>query len=381
MEKMTGLDAWLSSFYGKVTADEYNLLSRAARTLEGNISRGERPWSPLRGIRPSCAGFAGIWNWDSAFHVMALSRWNPELAREQCRIFFRLQKPNGLFPDVWRENGEVMDAYGKPPVFPWAAAMLEKRFPDPEFRKECVEAYRKNEEFWGKYRSCPETGLFHYDSEKRDPAKYETWVCWESGLDNSPRWDHGCENYYAIDLNCFMVMFYRAMNELDPSPEWIRKEKALAEKIESLLWNGAAQCYQDRDIGNGTFNGVISPSSFMPLFIGTASAERAAAMAKIAEEHESPGWPSVSYKDPAFDPEGYWRGRTWLNIAYFALKGLKDYGFDELAETGRRTILDFVRKTPGYICENYHPRTGAPVGCSHFGWSSAFVIEFLLNWD
>ena len=76
-------------------------------------------------------------------------------------------------------------------------------------------------------------------------------------------------------------------------------------------------------------------------------------MAEIAKEHEMPGWPRVSYKDPNFDPTGYWRGRTWLNIAYFALKGLKNYGFTELAEEGRATILNFVRKTPGFICENY----------------------------
>ena len=118
----------------------------------------------------------------------------------------------------------------------------------------------------------------------------------------------------------------------------------------------------------------------MPLFIGIASQEHAAAMAEIAKEHEMPGWPSVSYKDPNFDPTGYWRGRTWLNIAYFALKGLKNYGFAELAEEGRATILNFVRRTPGFICENYNPVTGDPVGVAHFGWSSAFVIEFILNW-
>ena len=117
----------------------------------------------------------------------------------------------------------------------------------------------------------------------------------------------------------------------------------------------------------------------MPLYIGTASAERAGTMAQIAGEHENPGWPSVSFRDPAFDRTGYWRGRTWLNIAYFALKGLENYGYRELSETGRRTILDFVEKTPGYICENYDPITGKPLGCAHFGWSSAFVIEFILD--
>lgn len=377
---LAGCDKWLAQFYGKLPMDSYNLLERAARTLEGNLSRGTQPWAPLRGIRPSCTVFSGIWNWDSAFHVMALSRWNPELAREQCRIFFRIQQENGLFPDVWFENGKIMNQYGKPPVFPWAAAMLEKRFPDPEFRKECVEAYRRNEQFWMNERGGRAYGLFHYDAVKTEPESYAEWVAWESGWDNSPRWDDGCSNLFAIDLNCFMVMFYRAMNELDSSSEWEEKERNLAQKIESTLWNEEAKCYQDLDLKTGKFNGVITPASFMPLFIGIASQEHAAAMAEIAKEHEMPGWPSVSYKDPNFDPTGYWRGRTWLNIAYFALKGLKNYGFAELAEEGRATILNFVRRTPGFICENYNPVTGDPVGVAHFGWSSAFVIEFILNW-
>lgn len=181
---LTGCDKWLAQFYGKLPMDSYNLLERAARTLEGNLSRGTQPWAPLRGIRPSCTVFSGIWNWDSAFHVMALSRWNPELAREQCRIFFRIQQENGLFPDVWFENGKIMNQYGKPPVFPWAAAMLEKRFPDPEFRKECVEAYRRNEQFWMNERGGRAYGLFHYDAVKTEPESYAEWVAWESG------WEH-----------------------------------------------------------------------------------------------------------------------------------------------------------------------------------------------
>lgn len=54
-------DAWLAGFYGKMPFESYLLLDRAARTLEGNVARGKKPWSPLRGIRPSCTAFPGIW--------------------------------------------------------------------------------------------------------------------------------------------------------------------------------------------------------------------------------------------------------------------------------------------------------------------------------
>lgn len=40
---LTGCDKWLAQFYGKLPMDSYNLLERAARTLEGNLSRGTPP--------------------------------------------------------------------------------------------------------------------------------------------------------------------------------------------------------------------------------------------------------------------------------------------------------------------------------------------------
>ena len=377
----TPCDAWLSQFYGKMPFEDYLLLDRAARTLEGNVAKGNKPWSPLRGIRPSCIIFPGVWNWDSAFHALGVSRWNPELARDQIRIFCHFQQPSGLFPDVLFEDGRIINRYGKPPILPWAAAILEQRSPNPDFRELCITAFRRNETFWRKNRTGEKIKLFHYDADGGNPEERIRDARYESGWDNSVRWDDGISNLFAIDLNCYMVLFYRAMRILDPSQIWEIREQELVRQIEETLWNEADQCYEDRNMENGEFNGVITPASFMPLFIGSASPERAAAMAKIAEKHEMPGWPSVSYRDSSFDPEGYWRGRTWLNIAYFALKGLKNYRFDSLADQGRNTLLNWVRAVPGFLCENYHPVSGKPIGAAHFGWSATFVIEFLLNWN
>ena len=118
----------------------------------------------------------------------------------------------------------------------------------------------------------------------------------------------------------------------------------------------------------------------MPLFIGTASSARAASMARHAKRME-PGWPSVSYDHPEYKPTIYWRGRTWLNVAYFALKGLKFYGYDELADEGRETILGWVDAYKGSIHENYDSMTGEPLGAKDFSWSAVFVLKFLHDWQ
>lgn len=117
----------------------------------------------------------------------------------------------------------------------------------------------------------------------------------------------------------------------------------------------------------------------MPLFIEIASEERAEWLNKLAMDPNKfySGMPTVAYDDPEYS-RTYWRGPTWLNIAYFAAKGLKNYGFKS-ADKIKETILNWVANEKRGIFENYDSKTGEGLYCDHFSWSSAFVIEFILN--
>jgi len=384
-------DKWLRNFYSNIPYEQYSLLDRAARILEANSGgfREEQqfPWSPLRGIMPSIAGFRGVWNWDCAFHAMTCSRWNPELAKDQFRIFINLQKDSGLFPDVLRENGELVDRFGKPPVMPWAALEVYKRSSDIDFLQVCYNSFVKSDNFWSTERGGNLTGLFYYDSDGSDPELRLKEARFESGWDNSVRWDNSVWDIWPIDLNCYIYMMYVSMSKMavilnlqNDAIHYQSRADDIADKIECRLWNEEQKCYMDYDFKKKCFTNVITPASFMPLFAGFADKLRAKDMASIAMEHFNPGWPSVSHKAHQFNEKSYWRGRCWLNIAYFALKGLKNYGFTEIAENGKETILGFVKRDPGTIYENYNPVTGYPLGVPSFGWSAAFVIEFILNW-
>lgn len=91
--------------------------------------------------------------------------------------------------------------------------------------------------------------------------------------------------------------------------------------------------------------------------------------------------PTVAYDDPAYTSGGYWRGPCWLNTAYFAVKGLKNAGSTGLAESYRQTILDWAAREPDCLYEYYDTRSGQGLGAKQFGWSAAFVIAFILDWD
>ena len=389
------MESWMHREDRKVTAQEIALLERARKTLEGNLAMpGEGhvdplPWHPLRGIRPSLDEYDGIWNWDSAFHAVAVSRWDPELAREQIRILLDAQLPSGALPDVLFMNGEIVDRFGKPPVMPWAMMLVDRRDPDDAFLALAYDRFVDYEAFWRRERGGEEEGLFHYDSDSDDPAERLDDAKLESGWDDSVRFDEASFDLWPVDLNCFMVMLYRAMSTLAVRcgrnadiESWQSKAQALSDRIEAKLWDEASGRYADRRRSDGAFSGVLSPAIFMPLFVGTASPERAERMAQLAADPERffPGMPTVSYDDSAYLPDGFWRGPTWLNTAYFALRGLKDYGFDATADACRDTILGWCSANEDAIYERYDSRSGKGLGDAGFSWSAAFLIEFILEW-
>ena len=361
------------------------LMVRAYDVIMGNMTQpdGGHLWSPNRCIVPALGCFNGVWNWDCAFHVMGVSRWDPQIARENVIGFTNFQKRDGMFPDAVTISRKILDDITKPPVLPWATEIAYKEEKDINFLKTVYPRYKLNEEFWVNCRS--KDGMFYYIPDFVDDNGNAKNSC-ESGWDNSVRWDMGAQNIWAIDLNCYMVMFYRSMayfaEELslpEDVAKWNAKEKALIENIEKYCWDEARGCYADVDIITKKHSSVISPASFMPLFIGIAPIERAEAMRAIAEDKNKFDckMPTVAYDDPEYSVN-YWRGPTWINVAYFAAKGLKNYGF-EVGDKIKEHILDMIYQNKEGIYDTYNSLTGVGNGPCNFSWSSAFTIEFIIN--
>ena len=359
------------------------LLLRCYENILANVTPAEgMPWSPYRGICPGRGKyFPGVWNWDTAFHAMCVSRWDPALAVEALRAFMQYQREDGMFADVARANGTVEDISSKPPVLATSVLLTYQRSGDKEFLKESVERLKRNVVFWETAR-CKD-GLFFYDAEIEDPKARDTYARWESGWDDSVRWDRDILALYPIDLQCYMVMFYRALATMEEilggsTTDFKKKEITLTEKINELFFDEEKGIYTDIFKKDHAHSNVYSPACFMPLYIMVAPTLRAKRAAEFARAHFYPAMPTVAYDDPAYVGH-YWRGHTWLNVAYFAIKGLKQYGFDELADGMRNTILDFAAKNEDGIYEKYDADTGEGKGCPCFSWSSAFIMEFILN--
>lgn len=374
------------------------LLDKTESILISNIFPKDKkyPWYPYRMVSPDIDFFYGVWNWDAAFHAIGFLSIDSEIAKEQILGFTAFQRgTDGIFPDLMfysdgRRNeltemyadGFIEYHYTKPPVMADAAWQVYEQTHDLDFLETVYPRLVRNESFWTEKRM--REGLFHYDADWSEGEEmHNTWVGYESGMDNSPRWDSLPDAYYAIDLNCFIVTMYRALKNMadvlgEDSTVWGKKETALTEQIEKRLWNEEQGIYNDYNFQTGIFGTVLTPCCFMPLFVGIASREHAERCAQAAEKHFLPGMPTVAYDDPSYSLD-YWRGPCWLNFAYFAAKGLKNYGFDAQADTVRDTILNWVDRDGDCVHENYDPKTGKGLCQRHFSWSCVFIREFLLN--
>lgn len=375
--------AFLNSQTAGLSERDALLLRTAVATLERNtVGPDGMLWAPHRGIIPAFGTYEGVWNWDAAFHAIAVSRWNPALAWEQLYIFLDNQKEDGGFIDVLFSNGEKVTDFGKPPVWPWAVRLMEERAPGAGYLSKAFEAFERLYDHWSRKRQ--RDGLFHYDTAGRD-GDWLQQVKYESGWDNSVRFDEGIVELWPPDLNGYMVLFVEAMTwfaeklDRDPGP-WVAERARLEAEIEARLWSRELGAYCDYDCRRRKFTGVLTPASFVPLFAGASSQDAADGMARLAADSEKffPGMPTVAYDNPGYSRD-MWRGPCWLNTAYFAVKGLRRYGHKDVAGQIRETILDWCA-AENQLREYYDAKTGEGLAAVGFGWTAAFVIELILDW-
>jgi len=378
--------AWLAATAKRVSPADLQLLSRAQATLLGNEVSG-KAWDPYLGIMPSLGTYRGIWNWDAAFHAVAVSHWDPELAHQQVEILFSKQLPDGSLPDVIYEDGRMVTTITKPPVMAWAVAVVDHRAPDDRWIAAMYPKLHRLGDYWLLHHGGQADGLFYYsDADTGSESGWDDSIRWDSGYQKSQSDDH---RLYAIDLNCYMVSHYRAMaylaqrlNKPEDAAHWRQMATDLATRINDRLWDDQLGFYVDRDRVTGKPGPALSPAGFMPLFVHIASPERAARMAKLAALPDKffPGMPTAAYDTPGYKSSAYWRGPAWLNTSYFALKGLRDNGQGALAASMRATLLAWVAHEPS-LREYYDSKNGTGAGAKAFGWSAAFTIAFVLDWD
>ena len=360
------------------------IMEEAKRVLYGNIYVEDEKlgaanrvlFTARRVIVPSNPYYYGFWNWDGAFHMIGAALHNDrELARDQAETMFALQLDDGMFIDCARVDGSRVADFSKPPVWPWAFQTADEILPlGDDFLAYSFPKLDANMKWWERERF--DGTLFSYRVHP-----------YESGMDDSPRFDKpfAIDDIWAVDANGFMYSAYQGMAYISKrigreaeEKEYLRKAGQLKQKINRLLFCEELGAFCDFDKRSGKFTGHLSPMSFVPLFANCAEKDQAQGMGKIAASPEFfyDGMPTIAYNSNCFDARLFWRGPCWLNTAYFAVKGLANYGFGPLALDYCRRILSWIEKEGFW--EYYDTKKNCGIGQKNFSWSSVFGVLFVL---
>ena len=85
--------------------------------------------------------------------------------------------------------------------------------------------------------------------------------------------------------------------------------------------------------------------------------------------------PTMPQDDPRYKPDGFWRGDVWPASTYQIARGLKDYGYDDLAANIADTLIANAIKNG--VNERYDSQTGKGLGVDYLGMSCTLITLML----
>jgi neutral trehalase len=164
-----------------------------------------------------------------------------------------------------------------------------------------------------------------------------------------------------------------------PVPEALQQHFRRTEAALEQLWDEPSGQYYSRDAVTQALIKVPTIATFLPLWAGIPSRARAERLIALLREPNG-FWPrfpvpSVPVDAPEFQEAGYWKGPTWVNMAWVIAEGLRDYGYGDLAEELRLRVLELVEHAG--FSEYFSPLTGVGYGADDFSWTAALVVDLL----
>lgn len=352
------------------------------------------------GVFPSInyQGFYGVWSWDSWKQAVALSYFEPRLAQDNIVCLFDYQDAQGMVPDcIYSDKKENNLRDTKPPLAAWAVWEVYQRSGDKTFLQKMYPALLRYHHWWYANRDHNKNGLCEYGST--DGTRIA--AAWESGMDNAVRFDSAVMqqnneqawslNQESVDLNAYLCkekMFLSAiaaaLGNKSEAMTWKQQADTLANRVNAQFFHPQKGFYYDKRIDTGGFIPVEGTEGWIPLWAGIATPAQAKAVQQMMVDttkfNTTLPLPGLAADHPKFDPlNGYWRGPVWLDQFYFGIEGLRNYGYQHLADTFMHKLFQGAEGllTDGPVRENYHPLTGQGLNARNFSWSAAHILLLL----
>ena len=297
---------------------------------------------------------------------MAYVYMDPAGAMNSQRVFMERQRPDGYIN--YRTGpylDETIETNGQPttsaPWFNYENLEVYKITGDKPFLRQAYDSGKKFYHYVVAKRDSSNNGLCawgaHAELESVRDARVAVWdkVGWAA-------------NFEGPDLNSMLVMEAKSLSEMakmlgyqEESRQWQADALNRSALINKILWDPETRFYYNVNKATHTFSYRSSGDlkikeiiGFLPLWAGIAGKEQARflveKMQDTTEFWRPNGIPSLSAKSDYYCPIGYWNGPVWVQWEYLLYRGLRKYGYDQVANKLAGNVL----KTMIYHLKNDH---------------------------
>lgn len=334
----------------------------------------------------------GLFLWDTSFMTMFCNYGHPYVPGIQSldNFYCTQMKDGEIVREISEITGQPRVQYAKPgtpaslnhPILAWAEVESYKMTND---KKRLKMVYPALAAYFKSYVKIldEKSGLY-----------LGTWA----SMDNSPRIPG---MLCSIDTSSEVVLFARNLAFIakilglnKESDSYEMKADQLTKIINDKLWNTNSKFYYDLNFNHEIHN-VRTIAAYWTLIAHIADKDRAAKLveylgdtSKFARLHMVPTLPA---DEKGYEPTGhYWRGGVWTPTDIMIVKGLEEYGYDDLAEKIAVNHVDNVFKVyekTGTIWEFYQPdHIGVGIQPGHntrpdfAGWTANAPIKFFIEY-
>jgi glycogen debranching enzyme len=367
--------------------------------------------------------YANQYLWDSCFHAIIWRLIDPQKAQAELLSLVSRQvqhgPDSGMIPhcNYWRDEGAWLwsqperSSLTHPPLIAVAAELVFQHNRDREFLATIYATVEKYHDWFDRRRDPDQDGL----------------VCiihpWEAGGDAPPRWDtflgldkyvpeagraarikmvkeliryeydpvalaeHGCFHVESLEMNAIRAADLEAMAKIAhvlgmpaESSRWLRRADAVREGFRSkMIVDGLPYDLEGLDE-----KPILQANAgqFVALFGGLPTPEQAERL--VWQLQESCFWTAFPITNTPTDsleysPEDYWRGNVWPCLNWLIYRGLRRYGYDDLAD--RLAVRSFALLEQSGFWEYYHPKTGQGLGGKDFSWAAVMLDMIASMYD
>lgn len=363
----------------------------------------ESSWRPDAGFcPPNTTVYPHQWLWDSCFHAIAWNALDDERAVVELSACFDAQLPNGfvphiryLAPNTDRGPNPMRSSYTQPPIFAHAAAELARsgqQIPDSVLSK--IDAALH----WLWRDRLGEDGLLRIVHP------------WESGADDSPRWDDwiGLDAYHRpayrkVDIrlrdhthfdaaevatwssefvaapaafNAFAAHAAFELAELRQDVAWTQRGAELAAAMDAALWDDDQGLWVDQAVvGGGTSVRIPTLDGVFGALVTNDDRRAARALSQLSDPQRFGTGHGLAFLPPGharFQADQYWRGPAWPQLNYMAYVAAKRRGADDIVASIASMSLDASQRSE--FAEFWDPLSGRGLGAIPQGWAALAAV-------